>query len=80
MKDGTSPEYNANCVRNHLSRAELALRYFHDTDTKLEDATKDMEDDIHVTKCGAFMQGISDAIEAGELIHVDHGIYRKVRK
>lgn len=78
MKNGTSPEYNAHCMRNHLSRAELALRYFHDTDTKLEDAIKGMEDDIYVTKCGAFMSGISDAIEAGDLIHVSHGIYRKV--
>lgn len=80
MKDGASQEYNAYRVRNNLSRAELALRYFHDTDTKLIDAIKDMENDIRVTKCGAFLNGISDAIEAGDLIRVSHGVYRKVRK
>lgn len=51
MTEGTSSEYNAWCLRLRKSRAELALKYFHSADTKLEDAIRDMEKDIHVTKC-----------------------------
>lgn len=80
MTDGTSSEYNAQCLRWNMSRSELALKYFHSADTKLEDAIRDMEKDIHVTKCNSFMQGIDDAIKSGELIRVGHGVYRKVRK
>lgn len=80
MTDGTSSEYNAWCLRLRKSRAELALKYFHSADTKLEDAIRDMEKDIHVTKCNSFMQGIEDAIKSGDLIRVGHGVYRKIRK